>query len=264
MEIIEVEVPKNMDLYFIGDTHIPRGKLSKFKAVIQEIRKCKDAKVIGLGDWIEAIKFGDPRYDPEEAADQIKENDGYINMINEQWEKFEDIIRPIAEQDKILGLHQGNHEYQYTKRHSHNGLKEMCKRLSIRYLDYLPTVWRFKYGKTETKAMTLHGIGSGVAEGYEVRQLDKHSRIFDEVDLIAEGHTHKLTVSVTSDRLRITKDNDLKQNIQWRCACGSFLGNYDVGKSSYSERALYKPLPIGYVKARFESAKLINAIAVPV
>jgi len=263
MEIIEVEIDKTMDLYLLGDTHFPRGKANKFKEAIDTIRRSKNARMIGLGDWVEAIKYGDPRYDPEEIAKEIQEYGGEINMINEQWRDFEEMIQPLAEQGKILGLHQGNHEYQFTKRHSYNGLKEICKRLDIKYLDYLPAVWRFKYGNNETRVMTLHGIGSGVAEGYEVRQLDKHARIFDDIELIAEGHTHKLTVSSTSDRLKITDNNELKQNKQWRCACGSFLGNYDIGKSSYSQRLLYKPLPIGYVKTRFENGRIIDAVSVP-
>ena len=264
MEVIEVQVDKNLDLYLLGDTHIPRGKLDQFKQVIDEIRRKKNARMIGLGDWVEAIKYGDPRYDPEEVAQMIDDAGGEINMINEQWDKFEEVIKPLAEQGKIWGLHQGNHEYQYTKRHSYNGLKALCKRLDIKYLDYLPTVWRIKYGKEETKIMTLHGVGGGTAEGYEVRQLDRHARIFDDIELIAEGHTHKLTVNSTSDRLKITDDNKLEQNKQWRCACGSFLGNYDMGKTSYSQRALYKPLPIGYVRVSIEEGKINDVKAVPI
>ena len=264
MEVIEVEVDKSFDLYLLGDTHFPRGKVDIFKETINDIRRRKNAKVIGLGDWIEAIKYGDPRYDPEEIAAEILKHGGEINMINEQWNQFEEIIKPLAQQGKILGLHQGNHEYQFTKRHSYNGLKAMCNRLDIKYLDYLPAIWRFKYGNEETKIMTLHGVGSGVAEGYEVRQLDKHARLFDDIELIAEGHTHKLTVTSTSDRLKITDDNDLKQNKQWRCACGSFLGNYDVGRASYSQRALYKPLPIGYVKVSFEEGNIVDARTIPI
>lgn len=256
MEIIEIEVDKNLELYILGDLHLPRGKINKFKQVIDEIKRKKNADMIGLGDWVEAIKFGDPRYDPEEVAQMIEDAGGEINMINEQWDKFEKLIKPIADQGKILGLHQGNHEYQYTKRHSYNGLKALCKRLDIRYLDYLPAVWRIRYKNNETKIMTLHGIGGGISEGYEVRQLDKHARIFDDIELIAEGHTHKLTVNSTSDRLKITDNNHLKQNKQWRCACGSFLGNYDIGKTSYSQRALYKPLPLGYVKVYIKKGRI--------
>jgi len=264
MEVIKIDIPKKLNLYILGDTHFPRGKIGKFKEAIDTIIKDRYGVMIGLGDWIESIVYGDPRYDPEEVAQMIKDAGGEINMINEQWDKFEEIIKPLAEQGKILGLHQGNHEYQFTKRHSYNGLKALCKRIDTRYLDYLPTVWRFKYKNNETKVMTLHGVGSGIAEGYEVRQLDKHSRLFDDIELIAEGHTHKLTINNTSDRLKITDDNDLKQNIQWRCACGSFLGNYDIGRTSYSQRAMYRPLPLGYIKVEFIDGKINSVIAVPV
>jgi predicted phosphodiesterase len=264
MEIIEVKPTKCVNLYILGDTHFPRGKKNKFQEVIDVILKDKDGYMIGLGDWIEAIKYGDPRYDPEEIAASILEYGGEINMINEQWRQFEDMIKPLVQKNKILGLHQGNHEYQFTKRNSFNGLKAMCNRLNIKYLDYLPAIWRFKYKNKELKIMTLHGVGSGIGEGYEIKQLDKHARLFDDIDIIAEGHTHKLSISTTSDRLKITDDNQLKQNKQWRCACGSFLGNYDIGKASYSQRALYKPLPLGYVKISIQDGNIISVNAVPV
>lgn len=260
---IYLDIDKKLDLYLLGDTHFPRGKKGKFKGVLDEIKRRKYAKMIGLGDWVEAIKYGDPRYDPEEIAQKIKDAGGEINMINRQWDQFQEMIEPLAKENKILGLHDGNHEYQFTKRHSYNGLKSVCERLGIRYLGYLPAVWIMQYCGNETQIMTLHGVGGGKSEGYEVKQLDRHSRIFDNIELIAEGHSHKLTVSATSDRLNIDGD-ELKQNIQWRSACGSFLGNYDLGKSSYSQRKVYKPLPIGYVKAEIRDGQINNVKPVPI
>jgi len=265
MEIINIEGnTKKINLYFIGDTHFPRGRVNKFEEAIDTIANDRYAKVIGLGDWVEAIIPGDPRYDSEEMAQQIRDAGNEINMMNVQWDLFEDMIKPIADQGKILGLHQGNHEYEYTKRHGYNQLKSICKRYDIKYLDYLPAIWNYEHGNNKSKIMSLHGVGSGVSVGYEIKQLDNHSRLFDEIDLIAEGHTHKLATSVNTDRLKITKEKELKQKIQWRCACGSFLGNYDIGRTSYSQRRLYKPLPLGYIVASLENGKINNVTTVPV
>ena len=71
MKIVEIELPKKVDLYLIGDTHYPRGKREIFQGVLKEVEKNKHALMVGFGDWVEAITAGDPRYNPEEMAGRV-------------------------------------------------------------------------------------------------------------------------------------------------------------------------------------------------
>ena len=130
MKIINIKQPvKEMELYILGDTHYPRGKRKKFLQVLGEIESNPNGYMLGLGDWCECINATDPRYSPEEMAEIIAKYASPLNMMDEQWSMFESDIQPIT--NKIIGTHAGNHESQFTRRHGHNELKNICKRNDV-------------------------------------------------------------------------------------------------------------------------------------
>ena len=262
MKVIQKEIPKSMDIYILGDTHFPRGKVNKFKKVLKEIEKNKHAYLVGLGDWVENIIAGDPRYSPEEMAKMIKSFQSPVNMVNVQWMRFESLIKPLAEKGRILGLHAGNHESNYTRRYSYNALAQLCERLGIEYLDDGIALFELKYKDKSIKLLTYHGTGVGITTGYAIQKLEYYSGILDDIDILAVGHTHKLAVNVSADRLKF-KDGEIKQKVQYQASCGSFLGNYDLDNVSYAERKGYKPLPLGYVKVHIENGEIKSVIPVP-
>jgi len=261
MKSESIDIPNKCNLYLLGDLHYPRGKREKFLQVVEEIKNDPHAKVIGLGDFCECIKDGDPRYDPEEIAHYIQKHGSSINMVQNQFILFEDDIQPIKE--KILGLHEGNHELQFRKRNSVNLLKMVCDRNEIPYLGSNFVYWTLNGSDKTTHMMTNHGTGGGVSLGYHLKKLDSASRILSKVDLIAQGHSHQLTVNASCGPLDVDSEG-LKQNKQFRCACGSFLGNYDLEIENYAEVKGYLPLPIGYVKVILDKGEISAVQAVPV
>ncbi len=264
MKIQNVKLPAKCNLYILGDLHYPRGKREKFKKVVEEIQKDKWARVIGLGDYCEYIKVGDPRYDPAEMAHYVAKFGDPINMIHKQFQLFEDDLMPIIKQGKVLGLHEGNHEYQYRKRNAVNLLEMMCDRHEIPYLGSNYVYWRMTNGKNETNILSNHGCGGGTSIGFHLKKLDSASRILNKVNIIAQGHTHQLTVNSACGPMEITDDDDIKQNMQYRCACGSFLGNYDLEIENYAEVQGYNPLPIGFVKVELKKGLVASVQVVPV
>jgi len=65
------------------------------------------------------------------------------------------------------------------------------------------------------------------------------------IDFAAFGHTHDL---VTRPIVTLTQNrNELQTKIIHTASTGSFLRNYVTDTLGYGERALYDPLPIGYV-----------------
>lgn len=262
MKTIRINQPsKVMELYILGDTHYPRGKRNKFLEVLGEIKANENGYILGLGDWCECITATDPRYSPEEMAEIIREYKSPINMMDVQWNMFEEDIKPVA--SKIIGLHAGNHESQFTRRNGHNELRNICKRNKIEYLDEGHVIHEIKYKNDRILIQSFHGTGAGISTGYSFKKLDDFSLIADDVDIIAAGHTHRLGVNVTADRLKIT-DDGLKESIQYHCACGSFLGNYDEDSVSYAERKAYRPLPMGYVKVILDRGEITEVRAIPV
>lgn len=264
MKIQEIEIPNKCNVYLLGDLHYPRGKRKKFQEAVEKISNDKNGKVIGLGDYCEFIKDGDPRYDPQEIAHYVQKYGDSVNMIQKQFQLFEDDIQPLIKNNQIIGLHEGNHEYQFRKRNSVNLLEMLCDRHEIPYLGSNYVYWKLNGTSDTTTMLTNHGCGGGTSLGYHLKKLDSASRILNNVDIIAQGHSHQLTVNASCGPLDVTNGNDLKQNVQYRCACGSFLGNYDLEVENYAEVKGYHPLPMGYIKSSLNKGKVETIELVPV
>jgi len=249
------------NIYLAGDTHYPRGKRSKFLQVVNKIENDNNALMIGLGDWIEGIAHTDPRYHPEETGDIVRLADKNINMLDVQWDMFENDIQKIS--NKILGLHSGNHGGNLVKRYNMNILRSICKRNDMEYLDDGIAVFEFTSGDNVIKMMTTHGIGGGLTPGYTYNKLDRYADIFADMDVVAAGHTHKLGVNLAIAPVQI-KNGEMKQKVQYHCSCGSFLCNYLKNQSSYGEKNLYQPLPMGYVLIELDDCEIKSVKAVPV
>ena len=266
MKVIDWIPPvKKAELYIVGDTHYPRGRREKFRKVVDEIKRKPNAYLLGLGDWVEAISQNDPRYDPEEMAQIISKYGHEMNMIDEQWGMFEEDIAPLALKGKIIGLHGGNHGASWKRRNSYNELKKICRRLDTEFLTDGMAVTNISGKKGKTLMLSFHGTGAGTTTGATYNQLERYGSIVSNVDIIAAGHTHKLGVNISAARLKLI-DGKLQDKVQYHCSCGSFLGNYEEGVASYSERKAYTPLPMGYVKVTLIDGVIPNAgvSAVPI
>lgn len=238
-EILKYEAGEKLNIYLFGDMHFGNqcSKPEKFKEFVDMLSNDRYGVGIGLGDYIEAITNDDKKrvYHKEKKI-----------LIDEQWEIFKSFISPLIEKNKILGLHMGNHELVYDKRHEHDYVDDLCKEKNIKNLkdDALIDILQERY---ITKLYTLHGGGSSVGVGMPYVYLDNRSKIMGDINIIAEGHTHKLGVNIKIMPLIIV-DDKLKQRVQYNCACGCFLGNYEIGASGYGSRAHYAPLPLGFMK----------------
>jgi len=267
MNIIKKKSYGVKEIYLMGDVHLPRGKAGLFKDTIDEIRRNQEAKVILMGDYVENISANDPRYDPEEMASIISKYGYPMNMINEQWDWFENIITPVK--DKIWGAIAGNHEYEYLRRHSINPLKSICKRLDIDYLGNGVSLFIINGGDNACRILVQHGQGgSSITAGYVYTKTERYSKQANAVDVIAAGHTHRLGVDVSVQPLDVDEETgELCHKNQYLVATGAFLGNYEDSNgdavASYSERKAYPPLPIGYVKVVIEDGKVSNVYPVP-
>jgi len=267
MEINSIDLEGHKEIYLLGDTHYPRGKRSKFLSVIDEIKNNKHALMLGLGDFVESIIAPDiKRYNPEEMAEYIKigQENMKMNMITDQWELFKNDIEPIA--DKIIGMHEGNHEFSYKTRYSNNMLLFICRNLGIKYLDSV-CITRLNFGKKSILLQTEHGVGGGISHGYSYNQLKKFADNFSDVDIVAAGHTHKLGVNISIAPMKINfnkKNSNIEQKIQYHCSCGSFLTNYEKHISNYGERKLYPPLPLGYIKVIIDDGYIKSVVPIPI
>jgi len=255
------DVNGKINLYLVGDVHIPRGCIDKFRDVVDEIRCDKNALMIGMGDWIEGIIPSDPRYHPEEISRGAYRKGKHLNMLQKQYNLFESCVSPIS--DKILGLHSGNHDENLVKRYSFNELRSICERLDVDYYGNGTVVTDLRFPADIIRVQSSHGCGGGVTVGASYNRLERTSKYFEGVDIVAKGHTHKLGVNVSVPPLRFDDNGDLYDDVQFQCQTGSFLTNYDQGSVSYGERAEYAPLPIGFVKVFIDDGVVTAVVPVP-
>ena len=271
MEINKVEMYGGKELYLLGDVHLPRGCVGKFKAVIDEIKHNPKAVAILMGDYIEGINHRDPRYHPEETYVKgnvaeterraVASKKRVTNLVSDQFDEFEQLIAPIA--DKIIGLHAGNHEDKLVKHSGINELRRICKRLGIRYYDSGTALTSLQFPSGKVTIQSSHGTGGGYLAGAAYNKMDRTSNYFEGVDIVAKGHTHKLGINCSVPPMKYV-DGKLVARNQYQCTTGSFLTNYVEGVVGYGERAEFAPLPIGYIKVFIEDGKVTSVTAVPV
>ena len=262
MKIVHIKKPpKRMSLFFVGDTHYPRGKREKFKEVLDKhILGCKyDPRMIFMGDAIEGITSGDPRYDPEETGYHINHGNGIsINMISEQWKMFEDDMQGVVDDCVVDLMVAGNHESSLIKYQSRNDMKIFCDRNNINYGGNGYSIIFYDY-KVPLIILASHGQGGGVTTKYVVGKLEDDAKLLQKADIVVRGHHHKLvTLSHIPGFSVDGKKNDIYARHQKLGCTGSFLTNYELGVYDYGEKKGYPPLPIGYIRAEIEDGKILS------
>jgi len=257
--------PKRMSLFFIGDTHYPRGKRKIFQNVLHDdVLNCEyESRMIFMGDAVEGITHIDPRYDPEEMAYHIKKNggsdDSNINMINEQWDMFESDMKEVLEEGVVDSMFSGTHESSLIKYQSRNDMKGICKRYNVDYLGNGYAVLCYAYKNKPLIILASHGQGGGITSKYVVGKLEDDAKLLPSANMVVRGHHHKLlTLSHIPGFSLSDKYTNIKANHQKLGCSGSFLGNYELGVTDYGERKGYHPLPIGYLRAEIDNGEILS------
>ena len=242
-----------MDLSYVIEGGIQR--------IIDYIKSGENRYWVHMGDWIEAIKTDDPRYDADttQQSTPLKQAQDAI-----------DIFRPIADRG-ICGL-LGNHEL---KLHRYGNLSKLiCEGIGIPYGTYASRVV-FKADKKDIfKAFLWHGPTKGQissnAKDWEQRQANMRAALkmklkykMSDCAIMLMGHVHKLIVVEPTKQLFIRDGKDgvrhdylsgkqtgdyIDPDLRWYGATGAFLKLYHDGVSGYAEIAGYDPVELGCLK----------------
>lgn len=274
MQLFNRALPADCNIYLASDLHI--GSLNThyhgIEGLIDTVARDRKAYLIILGDLCEAICCDDKRYDPET-------NDPSLTVPVRQYEKVVEILKPIAK--KILYINDGNHDYKLSR--VINFVRDIvCKQLDVPYGTYSSKLTVCdSSGNQHFKVFTTHGYGSisSSADDPIRRRANMelalkrklHNKAAD-CCLMAMGHTHKLIATKPTHSLYLYDDGSrVKQSYlkpvheigefihpdhRWFVNTGSFLKNFCLGASSYSERFGYDPVPLGYCKVEVRDYKI--------
>ena len=182
---------------------------------------------------------------------------------DEQKELAEDLLRPLAEQGKILAWLEGNHEMRTARKTDEFIGKSLCKLLGLHTKEksiydpdgvflFLNVGYDRNKGKKTRLTYTgfmLHGYAGGKRMGGKVNAVEDMARI-TACDFYIASHTH--TKFVFPGRIIVpdTRTKTIRYHKQLFVSAGSFM-EY----SGYAIRAGYHPASLGSPRLRFDGTR---------
>jgi len=245
-----------LNLVPLGDMHLGNSgcDLKALKDMIDYIKNKEDTYWIGMGDYIDAINYSDPRFDPKTICSKYISEGDIDKIIQLQIDDIVDLFQPIK--DKCIGLLRGNHEETIRRHYHYDVLYEITKDLELpkKYCLYDLSVTRLRFERIKSRhcydILTAHGNVGGRTYGYKANRInDLHKFFVSDVYLLAHSHIKQAQLS------SLIFFNHIGQECKRKVVdayTGCFLRGYEKGMTSYIEKWLYPPTDIGCVKLKFQ------------
>jgi len=109
--------------------------------------------------------------------------------LPEQLEALEEILKPLAEAGKILGIGPGNHEERVANMIGINPMQILAKSLGVPYFGY-QGYFRIIVSNIRYNCAFFHGAGGGATTGSKANTSEKINKVVPNADLYFSGHTH--------------------------------------------------------------------------
>ena len=239
MRIVEYKVDKkSLEIVGLGDLHLGNKNCDKQKIInVVEYIRTHNCRWIGGGDYADAITPKDPRFDYRSI------DPDYVTP-QEQYEQVYKWFYSIRK--KCLGLLDGNHDINHWKRHSHNYVKELAKRLDVPYLTIDAYIrLNFTQFKINYDIYTHHGWTGSRTKGGKINRIYDLAGVFPMIDLYIMFHIHDLGLADEMPNLYVDDQLKIRDRIARYVFGGSFLKGYVEGNVSYVEEKTYRPSVLG-------------------
>lgn len=230
-KIIDLRDNQNfVEVFVLGDTHFGNKyhDAELFDLYYQDMLK-PDNYVVCVGDLMESAVFG-----------SLGEHD-QTKMINEQYLKIRELLKPISDDDRLLGLIYGNHEKRLLK-NNFDIIDLLSKDLNVPNLEYMGIINLTLRKKNKTRCYRIavaHGRGSGRTIGGKLNVVLNFAKIVNDADVYVIGHLH--------DKIAVTKSVFTSMGI--KDAVFGITGAY-LKYGGYVEEAMYTPPSRGSLKLR--------------
>ncbi len=120
-------------------------------------------------------------------------------MPMEQFTLMESALKPLAEANKIIGLHSGNHEEWIMQNTGIQVIDLLCRSLKVPFLGAGCDI-NIQVNKQRYALYTQHGSGSAQLKHTKLGRLMNCTKdIF--ADILIMGHTHQLAVAKGGKRV---------------------------------------------------------------
>lgn len=257
---------RNLSVFFIGDVHVGNSCFDEywFKKDIEMIRetaKTRDVRIVGMGDYIDAITVDDKkRFSPSEIDVGYTLHD-LKDLPRKQMRYFYKLIEPVKEHFTHAFI--GNHEESYIKHNSFDLYDYFCTDLmggkceKLGFSGYLtlslrPHGDRNSAGSRRLTIAGTHGSGGGgFTAGYTKSHLVETFRWY-RCDVYVMGHVHHC--ETYSPSFRTTNSSTCKPDtrVEHYISNGCYLRDVREGTRNYFEGRKGTPPDIGCVELRMD------------
>ena len=192
-------------IWGIGDVHLGGAQFARKELLktIEKIQQGENDYWVGLGDLGDYVNWQDTkRFEPSGFEKNRKVRD--LGNLHEIYVKeLAEVFGPIK--GKCLGLVDGNHEFEYARRHSVVITTLLASKLGTRVLDY-SCAFRLifsrdkdmKHHSSSLRFYLFHGSGGGAMKGGKALRLSRYFLSYPWADVVFSAHQH--------DRVAITED----------------------------------------------------------
>lgn len=165
----------------ITDVHLGNrhANVPYFKAFVKYILETPNCYTILNGDLAETatkISVGMGHFEEDVNLP------GQLQMLHE-------ILLPLAEAGKILGMGPGNHEERVANMIGINPMSMLAEKLKVPYFGY-QGFFSLKVGDVRYTMVAHHGAGGGGTNGSKANASEKMNKVCGNADVYFSGHTH--------------------------------------------------------------------------
>ena len=251
MNTASVKLAKKETVLFQSCAHIGNPNVHQ-EGLALFFERAKKHKWVQLGDFIESIMPGDPRFNVSEHKEAT------LSCISTAGSYCEQA------RETCIGLIVGNHEYKLSGKIG-NVTEMIANNAKVPYCGHTLAI-NFHTAKNSTTSFCAHGAGNIGSRTIEAERNDANNKIRlrtllrpFEFDLKVIGHFHRFIVAepISEQRLSInpmlvSKRRPVVTRREWCVAAPSLFSNYHVGGiGSYAEAKLYPPTDMGWIEVDF-------------
>lgn len=165
----------------ITDVHLGNrhANIAYFKLFVKYILETPNCYTILNGDLAE-------------TATKISVGMGHFEEdwnLPDQLKMLKEILAPLAEAGKILGMGPGNHEERVANMIGINPMSMLAETLDVPYFGY-QGFFSLKVGNVHYTMVAHHGAGGGGTNGSKANASEKMNKVCGNADVYFSGHTH--------------------------------------------------------------------------
>ena len=255
-----IKVPKSGVVTLVpwGDVHYG-APLHAEETFNEWLRRCADYTnpyFFGMGDYLDLASTSERGILGSGVL-----HDSTIATLDDLYrakaDELGDKIAFMAEEDRLLGLIEGNHFGQMSTGQTTDSY--LCERFRVPWLGVscmYRLVLEHNGSRIPITIAAHHGAGGGATTGASVNKVEKMLPEM-EADIYIQGHDHKKFIT-TKSRLYLTQSMVVKHKTIFFVRSGSFLAAYKEGQASYIVDIARGPAELGApaIELRVKRSKL--------